>query len=365
VTRTFLRELALVDFRSYRELELTLPEGRVVFVGRNGEGKTNVLEAIAWLATMSSFRGVPSAALVRDGCDLAYVRGVVDRGGRDDVVAAQIPIRGAARVEVNGKRLPRARDLLGTLRVTVFAPDDLVLVKGGPSERRRFLDDLVVALDPRLDRVLGEHDRVLRHRNALLKSAGGRLSAEVTATLDVWDAKLAHAGEALGRARAELVVALSPHVAQAYRDISRRDQHAELHYDAPWRTEGLAVVLAATRDHDARRGVTTQGPHRDELDVRLDGLAGRTHRSQGEQRSLALALRLAGHRLVTEVVQAPPLLLLDDVFSELDAGRSEALVASLPPGQTLLTTAGELPSGTEVELVVDVAAGRAVPRRAG
>jgi DNA replication and repair protein RecF len=261
-------------------------------------------------------------------------------------------------VQVNRQRLQRARDLLGALRVTVFAPDDLVLVKGGPGERRSFLDELVVALQPRDDVLRSEVERILRQRGALLKQAGGRLTAEVEVTLDVWDAKLADAGEGLVRARLAALDALSPALARAYDDLAGRSCEVRARYEAPWQAVGLAESLRRARGDDVRRAVTTVGPHRDDAAVTIDGRPSRTHASQGEQRTLALAMRLAAHRAVAERIGSPPVLLLDDVFSELDPTRSAALLAHLPPGQTMLTTAGGLPSGARPELVVTVRAGR-------
>ena len=264
-------------------------------------------------------------------------------------------------MQVNRQRLARARDLLGVLRVSVFSPDDLVLLKGGPAERRRFLDDTLVALDPRVDALRSDLDRVLRQRGALLKQAGGRLTAEVGFTLDVWDAKLASLGEKLAGERERLIAMLGPVVAQAYAELASSDAPVSLAYVAPWRHTGLADALAAARTDDVRRAVSTVGPHRDELEVVLDGLPGRTHASQGEQRCLALTLRLAAHRVVGERVGSPPVLLLDDVFSELDLARSAALVRSLPGGQALLTTAGALPAGIEPERVLRVVDGMLEP----
>jgi DNA replication and repair protein RecF len=239
----------------------------------------------------------------------------------------------------------------------VFSPDDLALVKGGPSERRRMLDDALVASAPRHDATRSDLERILRQRTTLLKQSGGRLSHEIAATLDVWDAKLTEVGEVLGTARAELVDRLEPVVGKAYDELATAGAQVTVTYDAPWRAAGLAAALADARADDVRRGVSTVGPHRDDLVLTVNGLPARTHASQGEQRSLALALRLATHSVVTDVTGSTPVLLLDDVFSELDADRSEALLAHLPPGQALLTTAGALPGSVAPDLVVRVRSG--------
>lgn len=366
-----LTQLWLTDFRSYQHAELApAPDGLTVVVGDNGAGKTNLLEAISYLATLRSFRGAPGEALVRVGAPQAVVRAEGVREGRHILLEAELRPTGRDRVQVNRQPLRRTRDLLGALQVTVFAPDDLALVKGGPQERREYLDDLLVALHPRHDASRSEVDRVLRQRSALLRSAHtagrGQLSRpapDVLATLEVWDAKLAAAGEALVTAREGLVEALGGPTAEAYEQLAvgtaGRDQVA-LRYTRSW-TGSLVDGLLAARADDLRRGVTTVGPHRDELVLDIGGLPARTHASQGEQRSLALALRLAGHGVVTHRVGSAPILLLDDVFSELDRERASALFGVLPAGQAILTTAGDLPAGAEPALQVRVAGGTIGP----
>jgi DNA replication and repair protein RecF len=360
-----LQRLWLADFRSYASAELVPAPGLTAVVGANGQGKSNLLEAVAWLATLSSFRGAPSDALVRVGAGEAVVRAEVegdDPGRRTVLLEAVLRAEGRDQVLVNRQRLRRVRDLLGSVRVTVFSPDDLALVKGGPAERRRLLDDALVTLAVKHDALRGDLERVLRQRGTLLRQSGGRATPEVVATLDVWDAKLAELGEATGRARAALVARLQPLAAQAYDDVAAASASVTLGYDPPWRRVegGLAAALAAARAEDLRRGTSTVGPHRDELELSVNGLPARTHASQGEQRSLALALRLATHGVVTDVTGSSPILLLDDVFSELDPDRSHALLAHLPPGQALLTTAGAIPEGAAPDLVVQVAGGRLV-----
>jgi len=354
-----LRRITLADFRSYEAAELEPAEGLTVIVGANGEGKTNLLEAIGYLATLSSFRGAPGDALVRQGAPSAVIRAeVIDADDRAALVEAELRRAGRDRVMVNRQTLRRARDLLGTVRVSVFSPDDLALVKGGPAERRRYLDDALVACAPKHDRTLGDLERILRQRNALLKQAAGRVTPEVEATLDVFDAKLAETGERLGAARAALVERLEPIVAKAYDVVASAAAAVTVGLDAPWQTQGLAAALAASRTEDLRRAVTTVGPHRDDAVLTINGMPARTHASQGEQRSLALALRLGAHELVTERAGSAPILLLDDVFSELDPDRSVALLRAIPVGQALLTTAGVLPQGLEPEQVVTVRDGR-------
>ncbi len=363
-----LRQLWLTDFRSYATAEVELAEGLTAVVGPNGEGKTNLLEAIGYLATLGSFRGAPNDALVRQGATTAVLRAEGEREGRKVLIEAELSPTGRSRVMVNRQRLARTRDLLGALRVSVFSPDDLSLVKGGPSERRRFLDDALVSVHPRHDVLRSDLDKVLRQRNALLRSVasrpGGRrgdLEEADAHTLAVWDSKLAELGEALADARADLLAGLSPVLAGAYDRLASRAAEVTATYEAPWRADGLAAAIEKARPDELRRGVSLVGPHRDEVTFTIGGLPARTHASQGEQRSLALALRLAVHELVSSSVGEPPILLLDDVFSELDADRSHALLTNLPPGQTVLSTAAGLPPGAVPERTLVVGAGEVRP----
>lgn len=349
--------LWLTDFRSYEKAELTLTPGFTALVGHNGAGKTNLMEALAWLATLSSFRGAPVDAMVRQGAEFAVIRAEAVREDRNLLIEAQLARSGRNRVQVNRQPLRRARDLLGALRVTVFTPDDLVVVKGGPGERRRFIDDALVALHPRNDVLRSDVDKVLRQRSTLLKQSGGRLDESAAFTLDVWDTKLAEAGEALAAARVALLDRMRPVLSETYDALAQRPAEVDVRYQSDWREAGLAAALVAARRDDVRRGVCTVGPHRDEIDLRIAGFPSRTQCSQGEQRTLALALRLAVHRVVAEEAGSAPVLLLDDVFSELDPGRSAALLENLPPGQVLLTTAGALPPGAHPDVVFEIAGG--------
>ncbi len=349
-----LARLWLTDFRSYASADISFAPGLTALLGANGEGKTNVMEAIGYLATLSSFRGAPNDALVRSGASSAVIRAEGEREGRQLLIEAELASTGRGRVQVNKQKLARTRDLLGALRVSVFSPDDLELVKGGPAERRHYLDDALVARRPAFDSLRSDLEKILKQRNALLKQAGGRLTPDIESTLSVWDAKLIETGEALAQARDDLVTELAPALNLAYEQVAGRSVPVTTAYDAPWREQGLAAALEAARRDELRRGVSLVGPHRDDLVLHLDGLPSRTHASQGEQRSLALALRLAAHRVVADATGSSPILLLDDVFSELDPDRSAALLAHLPPGQTVLSSASGLPPGARPELVLRV-----------
>ena len=347
--------LELVDFRNYANVSFEFHPGTTAVVGLNGQGKTNLAEALAYLATLDSFRGAPVDALIRVGSDTAIVRAtVIHSDGRQVLVELEINRHGRNRVQVNGNKLGRARELLGVMRVIVFSPDDLQLVKGAPNDRRRFMDDTLVSMALKYDALRLELDRIVKQRNTLLKQANGRLTADTESTLDVWDAKLASAGDQFGKARSELAMQLRPTVSEAYEQLAHRSNAIELRYEPPWREQGLAVALLAARNADVRRGVSTVGPHRDDVDLFIGGLPARTHASQGEQRTLALALRLAAHRLVTQIAGSSPLLVLDDVLSELDPQRCAALLHHLPPGQVVLTTAGVLPEAAHPDAVIRI-----------
>ncbi|MEX2294081.1 MAG: DNA replication/repair protein RecF [Acidimicrobiales bacterium] len=352
-----LDRIWLTDVRSYASADVVLAPGLTVLLGDNGQGKTNVLEAIGWLATLASFRGAPTEAMIRSGVDRAVIRAQGEREGRAILLEAELVASGRNRVLVNRQALKRAKDLLGVLRVTVFAPDDLVLVKGGPTERRRYLDDALVASHPRYDALRSEVDKILKQRNALLKGVNGRLDESAAFTLDVFDAKLVESGGALASARQNLLDRLAPVLSATYDAVAHGPAEITAVYVADWAPTGLADALVAARKDDLRRGVSTVGPHRDDIELRVAGMPARTHASQGEQRSLALALRLAAHHVITEVTGSAPILLLDDVFSELDPDRSDALLANLPVGQTLLTSASGLPPKASPELVLRLSGG--------
>lgn len=346
-----INRLWLTDFRSYHRLELSLTPGLTAIRGPNGVGKTNLLEALALLATLKSFRGAPVDSLVRRGAEAAFVRAEGVRDGREVLIELELA-KGRTRAQVNRQRLRRARDLLGALRVTVFAPDDLGLIKDGPARRRDFLDEVLVALDPSVDASVSELERILRQRNALLRQARGRLDEAAEMTLDVWDAKLATVGEELTERRRRLVGELLGEVSDAYAVLAGEPTPVSAVYERSWSGPSLAEALVDGRDDDVRRGSSQLGPHRDELRFELDGLSARSEASQGEQRTLALALRLSGHRLVTDRLGEAPLLLLDDVLSELDPDRARALLANLPPGQSIITSAAELPSAVAPDQIL-------------
>ena len=356
-----LHHLWLRDFRCYTEAELSFDPGLTAVVGSNGEGKSSLLEAVGYLASLKSFRGVPTEALVRQGAATAVVRAEGVRDGRTLLIEAEIATSGRNRVQVNRQRMQRSRDLLGALRVSVFSPDDLDMIKGGPAQRRAFCDDTLVAMAPGNHQLRADLDRVLRQRNTLLKQARGRLSDDIATTLDVWDTKFAALGDELAARRSHLLTRLNPMLTAAYDAVAGRSARVTLSYDPPWAHGGLAEALSVGRADDVRRGVTLVGPHRDDIDLSIAGLPARTHASQGEQRSAALAMRLAAHHLVGETTDSTPVLLLDDVFSELDPDRSDALVRALPAGQTLLTTAGGLPRGIQPGQVVRVTEVSIVP----
>jgi DNA replication and repair protein RecF len=346
-----VERLEVVDFRNHEAAAVELPAGVSVLAGPNGVGKTNLLEAVGYLATLGSHRVGQDASLIRAGAASAVIRASVQRAGRRLAVDLELRPGSGVRGRVNGAPVPRARDLLGVVRATLFAPEDLGLVRGDPEERRRFLDTLATQRLPRYHGSRQDYDRVLRQRNTLLRSAGGRLPASALATLEVWDEKLASAGAELWSERLRLVAALTPRVELAYQHLAGRDDRVEVAYvssvvgdggpdpDPAKLAQALRERLVADRAREVERGLTLSGPHRDDLALALRGLPARTHASHGEAWSLALALRLASHRLLAEEGEEP-VLLMDDVFAELDRRRRDRVAeAALAAEQTIVTAA--------------------------
>jgi len=329
--------------------------------GPNGAGKTSLLEAITWLATMRSFRGSPRETMVRVGESSAVVRSEVRCGERDVLIESEINVSGRSHIQVNRQPVRKRSELAEVLRVTVFSPDDLHVVQSGPQWRREYLDDLLASVDPRNETLIAQVERILRQRSALLRQAGGGMPAEIAGTLDVWDERLADAGAELVELRENLVRDLGPVISGYYDRLAGYEGEVVLRYRRSWEGE-LGDALAKGREDDVRRNATGVGPHRDDLEISMGGKPSRTHASQGEQRSLALAFRLAAHDRVLGLGTGPPVLLLDDVFSELDVARSSALVALLPPGQVLLTTATGPPPAVSADRVLDIVEGEVIER---
>ena len=353
-----LTRLALTDFRSYPELSLALEPGVSTFRGPNGEGKTNLVEAVGYLATLGSHRVASDAPLVRRGAERAVLRGAVTAAQGDALVEIELNPGRANRVRLNRAPMPRPRDALGALRTVLFAPEDLALVKGDPGERRRFLDELLVATAPRYAGVRADYERVLKQRTALLKSAGskghlrGQAREAMTATLDAWDGQLARAGAPLLAGRMRLVTALRPHVAAAYEAVSGGQpgdacgmsyrssalNSSDKFEDMTALETALLKALAGVRSSELDRGVCLVGPHRDEVELSIGGMPARGYASHGESWSLALALRLASFALLREG-REDPVLILDDVFAELDSGRRDRLAALVAGAEQVLITA--------------------------
>jgi DNA replication and repair protein RecF len=357
----YVRHLSLVDFRSWAGVDLTLDSGAVVFVGANGRGKTNLVEAIGYLATLRSHRSATDAPLVRVGAERAIVRAAVvsdsDASSREMRVEVEITPGRANRGRVNGTVLTRVRDVLGVVRAVVFAPEDLAIVRGDPAERRRFLDDLIVQRSPRMAGVRADYERVLKQRGALLKSAGaarrGRDDVDLR-TLDVWDAHLAAHGGQLLAARLAAVAALRPHAVAAYTQVAPASVELDIAYasslgDRLPPGQPPADVLEATllaelsrmRSQELARGQNLVGPHRDDVELRLGPLPVRGYASHGESWSTALALRLACYELLREEFTAggTPILVLDDVFAELDVSRRDQLALVAGKAEQVLVTA--------------------------
>jgi DNA replication and repair protein RecF len=390
-----LAHLSLRDFRSYTEVELPLDAGVTALVGPNGQGKTNLVEAVGYLATLGSHRVAQDAPLVRLGAERAVVRGQVVRDDRSMLVEVEITPGRANRARVNRAAVPRARDVLGILRSVLFAPEDLALVKGDPAERRRFLDDLLVSRAPRFAGVRSDYDRVLKQRNALLRSGAGRRADQVDLrTLEVWDSHLAVAGAELLAGRIELVDAMRPLVDKAYQAVAesafasagpatidyrsslferrRSDRGAgptdpgdispedvPLVADRDLLAAAMLERMAVERKAELERGISLVGPHRDELVLRLGPMPAKGYASHGESWSFALALRLAAYDLLRSETDAggEPVLVLDDVFAELDDHRRDRLAAMVAGAEQVLVTAavpGDVPealAGARVDVM--------------
>ncbi len=373
-----LRHLSVSDFRSYASAELALTPGVTTLLGQNGQGKTNLVEAAGYLATLRSHRVATDQPLVRFGAEQAIVRAMVVRDGRETLLELEIVPGRSNRARINRSPAQRPRDVLGTLRTVLFAPEDLALVKGDPAERRRFLDDLLVARQPRWAGVRSDYDKVLRQRNALLKSAapvlgkgGSRRRSSAVApgetavdarasalhTLGVWNAQLAAVGSALLYARLRLLHDLVPYLAQAYDTVSAGQSDAHARYQSslredmadrvaagqvPTQDELHDELLAAMDDAASRefeRGVSLVGPHRDDLVLRLGELPARGYASHGEAWSFALGLRIGAFQLLRHDLGTDPVLVLDDVFAELDSGRRQRLADLVGDCEQVLVTA--------------------------
>ncbi len=318
-----------------------------------------MLEAIAYASTLGSFRGTPRDALIRDGLSRSVIRLDAVTDERPERIEVEISRDRRDRVLRNHQRPRRNAELLEVLRVTVFTPDDLALVKGGPQHRRDYLDDALVAAYPFRLELRQNVEKILRQRGSLLRQSGGYLSREIVSSLDVWDAQLSIVGEELICAREALLTQIAPLANAAFRDLTRTEDSLELEYLRSF--EGtLADALKLSRQDDARRAMTTIGPHRDDFAIRVGPLDARTRVSQGRQRCATLALRLAAHGAVREAAGTSPVLLLDDAFSELDEATARALFEELPKGQAILTTAGPLPPGAKPVLIIRVADGELV-----
>jgi DNA replication and repair protein RecF len=382
----YLEHLSLTDFRSYAQVDLALEPGVTVLVGSNGIGKTNLMEAIGYLATLSSHRVSSDAPLLRFGTDRALVRARLVRGGQITVLELEINAGRANRGRINRSNPVRARDLLGICQTVLFAPEDLALVKGDPSNRRRFLDELLVSLIPRHSATRTDYDRVLKQRNALLKSGrAGKFTAGHEATLDVWDQHMAKAGAELLHARLELVERLRPHLAKAYAQLTDGSKEAGAAYRSTLQnlmdddgapsfgnsggsagaagsaaagegaggedlrhlsvgelTERYVQAFRSSRRKELERGISLVGPHRDELELVLGEAPAKGYASHGETWSMCLSLRLASYYVMLDDARtggSAPILILDDVFAELDVQRRRKLAAIVSGAEQVLVTA--------------------------
>ncbi|WP_137146378.1 DNA replication/repair protein RecF [Mycolicibacterium sp. CR10] len=367
-----VRRLALTDFRSWARVELDLEPGRTVFVGSNGFGKTNLIEALWYSATLGSHRVASDAPLIRAGAERAVVSTIVVSDGRELAVDLDITSGRANKARLNRSPVRSAREILGVLRAVLFAPEDLSLVRGDPSERRRYLDELATTRRPRIAAVRADYDKVVRQRTALLKTASGsryRGDRGALETLDVWDGHLAAHGAQLIAARVELVNELAPEVEKAYQLLAPTSRPASIRYrsgvdvveveaaagnaDIEVFEAALLDALARRREAELERGVCLVGPHRDDLELRLGEQVAKGFASHGESWSVALSLRLAAYELL-RAEGSDPVLLLDDVFAELDTARREALAQVAASAEQVLVTAAvheDIPADWDVRRI--------------
>ena len=353
-----LHELTLRSFRLFHELSFEPdPEAVTVLLSPNGTGKTSVLEAVHALATASSFRTSAASDMIRTGERTAEVHGVIFQRARRvqvDLTLTRGVRNTTKRMLVNGQR-PRSRaELAEALPLTVFTPEGVDVVRGGPEHRRTYLTTLLTDVEPTSGEVVERFHRVLSQRNALLRGLeGARPSSSQHSELDQWTSDFVAASEQLLERREALIEKLAPLVRRYYQALADDESDVGVRYERSWE-DSLRVALERVFHDDRVRGYTTVGPLRDDLELSLEGRDARRQASQGEQRSLALALRLGGHELVRQERGVDPLLLLDDVFSELDPVRSDRLLGLLPAGQTLVSTASPLPSGLHPAVVIDL-----------
>ena len=357
--------LSLHNFRSYSSAEVPLEAGVTAFIGRNGQGKTNLVEAIDYLSRLESHRVATDAPLIKQGADQAVVRAAVIRDGRSATLEIELNPGRANRARINKSPVPRTRDLIGLVRTVIFSPEDLSLVKGDPSERRRFLDDLLMLRTPRLAGTKSDYERVLRQRNSLLKTAGvarGSSREAALGTLLVWDEQLARLGAEMTHARLDLVTALRPFLGEAYATVAKGSTRDDAKIGYAPRVEAISegdtaesietsllLAIGTRRTEELARGITLVGPHRDELVCEIGTMPVKGYASHGESWSFALALRLASYDLLRSEGD-DPILILDDVFAELDAPRREQL--------------GELVAGAE-QVLVTAAVAEDVPKSLG
>ncbi len=354
----YVRQIGLTDFRSWARLELDLAPGRTAIVGRNGFGKTNVLEALWYSATLGSHRVAAAAPLIRTGADRAVVSTIVVNAGRELAVDLEITSGKSNKARLNRSPVRSAREVLGVLQAVLFAPEDLALVRGDPGDRRRYLDDLATIRRPTVAAIRADYDRVVRQRTALLKTAGAKRRADPTVldTLEVWDGHLAAHGAQLMVARIDLVNQLAPQVEKAYQLLAPGSRPAGIRYRSNLDTihddteggvgtevyegyeQALLTALGAKRQAELERGVCLVGPHRDDLELRLGDQPAKGFASHGESWSMALALRLAAYELL-RADGREPVLMLDDVFAELDTARRRALGAVAAGAEQVLVTA--------------------------
>tara|TARA_B100000161_G_scaffold122468_1_gene86784 strand:+ start:1532 stop:2611 length:1080 start_codon:yes stop_codon:yes gene_type:complete len=335
----YLKRLWLQDFRNYSAQETVFKKGTNVIFGQNGQGKTNLLEAIYYMGSAVSFRGAPTEALIQKEADTAIIRAEIQHEDRELLVEAELSNQRQNSIAINKQKIRPIRNLVGLIPMTIFGPDDLTLVKEGPSNRRTYIDELLIRTHPKHLKQRTDLESILKQRNAFLKQQKGYLSSQNQNTLTIWNEQFATLSKHWGTVRQETLEEIQDLAQRAYENLVGGTEKLEIIYNPRWLQEGLLSLLKEAEKDEIRRGTTLIGPHRDDIEIYLDGMPARTHASQGEQRTIALSLRVAAHHLLHKIHQTKPLLLLDDVFSELDNDRTERLLHLLVADQTFITTA--------------------------
>ncbi len=346
-----LKRIWLKDFRSYSNFKIDNFSSNVTLVtGENGKGKTNLIEAIYYISNLNSFRFSSRESLIKNGSKVSFIRAEITNGERELLIESEISLLGRDKTLINKQKIIRNKEIRNYFKTIVFSNSDIEIVKNGPSYRRNFLDDLMIDLYPKMIPVKLELEKILKHRSKLLKTISYKSGKEELDTLDIWNQKLSEVGEFIVKTRKEVLTILQPELEKSFYQLSFNEKKLQIEYISSW--EGRLIdALQKTQKEDLLKGLTSVGPHRDDLSIKINNLFSRDQVSQGQQRIIAISLKLASHKVIKKQLSLSPLLLLDDVFSELDEIRSKKLLENLPSSQTIITAA-QIPSNIFSEVPI-------------